>query len=361
MKVLHAALLQNYSSGVVSQMYSEYIAAKELGINYEVRIFMPQQDVPERYKEIIEFFQIENSIKIKTWIEIRRKYYEWLGSKKDSIDIYVLRYLMYDPCQYFFIKNNDKKVYLVHHTLEIPELRLNGIKGYTQSILEKYWGDKSIKSSAGIVGVTNEIVSYERLRSKCDTKLGIVYPNGISMSNLDIQDFREGNIPEILFVASYFYDWHGLDILIEEMKRSDLNVTIHIVGKVRDSNLVDLKKDKRFVIHSSLTYSQIEAISARCWIALGSFALFRAKIKEGSTLKVREYLNNGLPVYSGHKDIFPEDFNFYKYDHLNIKNMVIFANEMRNVNKMEVRKQAEKYISKKIILKQFYNQINKDI
>lgn len=361
MKVLHTALMQYYSSGVVSQMYSEYIAAKNLGINYEVKIFMPQQDIPDRYKEIIEFFQIENSIKIKIWLEIRKKYYGWLISKKNSTDVYILRYVMYDPYQYLFVKNNDKKVYLVHHTLEIPELRLNGIKGYIQSLLEIYWGNKSIKSSFGIVGVTNEIVNYEILRSKCDNKLGIVYSNGISLSNLDILDLRESNTPEVLFVASYFYDWHGLDLLIKEMKKSDQNIIIHIVGKVRDSDLEDLNKDKRFIVHSSLSHSQIKKISARCWIALGSFALFRNRIKEGSTLKVREYLSNGLPVYSGHKDIFPEDFKFYKYESLDIENMVIFAHEMRRVNKVEVRKEAEKYISKEILLKDFYNKIYENI
>ncbi len=361
MRVLHTALLQYYSSGVVSQMYSEYLAAKNLGIDYDVKIFMPQQDIPEKYKEIIEFFQIENSMKLKVWVEIRKKYYQWLLSKKDNVDIFLLRYIMYDPYQYLFIRNNNKKVLLVHHTLEIPELRLNGFKGRIQSLLESFWGNKSIKLSYGIVGVTNEIVNYERQRAGCCNKLGIVYPNGIALKKIDILDLRDPNIPEILFVASYFYDWHGLDLLIKEMKKSEQNIIIHIVGSVKDSDLENLNKDKRFIIHSSLSHDEIEKISARCWVALGSFALFRKNIQEGSTLKVREYLSNGLPVFSGHKDVFPESFEFYKNESLNIESILEFAYKMRTIDKVEVRNQAENYISKEILLKEFYDKICKDI
>lgn len=361
MRVLHSTLMKHYSSGIVFQMYSEYKAAKKIGIDYDVKIFMPEQSVPDEYKEIIHFFKIENSSKISSWFEIRKKYYEWLSTEQNAIDIYVLRYLMYDPYQYFFIKNNRKKIYLVHHTLELPELRMNGFKGYIQSLLDSYWGGGAIKAASGIVGVTGEIVNYEKKRAKCQDKIGIIYPNGIDVDKDEILDLRESYIPEILFVASYFYEWHGLDTLIEKAEESNLNFIIHIVGCVSERDAENLKKDKRFVWHSSLTSEEIIKVSAKCWIALGSFALYRKKLNEGCTLKVREYLKNGLPVYSGHQDIFPIDFLFYKYSELELEKIVNFAHEMRKINKADVRNASENYISKEVLLENFYKQITKEI
>ncbi len=44
----------------------------------------------------------------------------------------------------------------------------------------------------------------------------VVYPNGILYSDGDdaLVD-RRGDRPEIIFVASYFFDWHGLDALFD--------------------------------------------------------------------------------------------------------------------------------------------------
>ena len=352
--------MQHYSSGIVLQMYNEYKAAKKIGIPYDVKIFMPEQNVPDKYKEIIHFFKIENTAKFLIWCEIRKKYYEWLNTKQSTIDIYVLRYLFYDPYQYFFIKDISKKVYLVHHTLELPELRMNGIKGNIQALLDNYWGNKSIRAAFGVVGVTDEIVKYEKERIKCNNKIGVIYPNGITVTKDEILDSRKMAIPEILFVASYFYDWHGLDLLIEAARKSNLDFIIHIVGNVSDKDLENMKEDKRFIIHNSLTSEEIDKLSAKCWIALGSFALYRKKLTQGSTLKVREYLSNGLPVFSGHQDIFPESFIFYKYESLNIDNIVDFAYKMRIFDKVDIKLKAEKYISKEILLKDFYNKL-KDI
>lgn len=360
MKILYTTLMQHYSSGIVLQMYNEYKAAKKIGIPYDVKIFMPEQNVPDKYKEIIHFFKIENTAKFLIWFEIRKKYYEWLNTKQSTIDIYVLRYLFYDPYQYFFIKDINKQVYLVHHTLELPELRMNGIKGNIQALLDNYWGNKSIRAAFGVVGVTDEIVNYEKERIKCNNKIGIIYPNGITVNKDEILDSRKIAIPEILFVASYFYDWHGLDLLIEAARKSNLDFIIHIVGNISDKDLENMKKDKRFIIHNSLRSEEIDKLSAQCWIALGSFALYRKKLTQGSTLKVREYLNNGLPVYSGHQDIFPYDFLYYKYSKLDLEKILNFAYEMRNSSKEEVRDLSKKYISKDILLKNFYIKINKN-
>jgi hypothetical protein len=46
---------------------------------------------------------------------------------------------------------------------------------------------------------------------------------------------------------------------------------------------------------------------ARADVAIGSLGLYRAKLQEASTLKVREYLARGIPTILGYRDTdFPE-------------------------------------------------------
>lgn len=362
MKILHAALIYDFysASGIVNQMYDELQSAKEIGINFDVKVFSPSHKIPDKYKELFVFVHnYESKNKINSWINYRKKYYSWLESQSDCVDCYILRYSTYDPFQYFFIKNSKKPVYLVHHTKELDELHLLGIKGILASYFDRFWGNKAIRLSTGIIAVTNELINYEKNRINDSNKRSIVYPNGIKIKNNYIND-RRGEIPEILFVASFFYNWHGLDILIDEAKRSNLNFLIHIVGDINHKDAQNLKADKKFIYHSKLSLDEIDNLSERCWIALGSFALYRKNLEEASTLKVREYLNNGLPVYSGHFDQFPKDFLFYKKSNLNLNDILEFAYEMREYSKEKVRDLSIPYISKKILLKNLYNNISKD-
>ncbi|MFX8895379.1 glycosyltransferase family 1 protein, partial [Acinetobacter baumannii] len=83
---------------------------------------------------------------------------------------------------------------------------------------------------------------------------------------------------------------------------------LHIVGDVSVEDELLAKKDSRVILHGPLTNIEISQLMSKMWIGLASFGLFRKRMKEACTLKVREYLNYGLPIYSGHKDIFPEEF-----------------------------------------------------
>jgi hypothetical protein len=364
MKILHSAMLNKFTSGlgIASQMYDELQSAKDSNIDYDVKIFSPMQNIPKKYKELFEFcgFEVSKHTAI-SWVKYRKLYYSWLKNKEEEVDCYILRYSTYDPFQYFFIKSVNKPVYLVHHTKELDELGLLGLKGKFMCYIDRLFGNKSIRHAAGIIGVTNELVEYEKSRINDFSKISIVYPNGIKMGKKIFNDRRSIDIPEILFVASYFYSWHGLDLLIADVENSDSDFLIHIVGNVSKKDAENLKKDKRFILHSNLNSEEISKLSEQCWIALGSFALYRKNLKEASTLKVREYLNNGLPVYSGHIDSFPKNFLFYKYDALNIQNILEFAHKVRVIDKEEVMNSSEEYISKEVLLNNLYKKLNENI
>ncbi len=359
MKILHSALMKNFASGIVNQMYDEYISAKDIGVvDFDVKIFSPYQTVSPKFENLFNFYNISNNTsKLLSWIEFRKAYYSWLKEKESEIDIYILRYSAYDFLQYYFIKNSKKPVYLIHHTKELDELRSLGVKGHFLSIIDEFFGNKSIRASAGIIGVTEEIIEYEKNRINCSDKRSFLYPNGIKIKNYNLKD-RRNNIPQFLFVASFFYDWHGLDLLIKAVKDSDQEIVIHVVGKVNDSDYLNMQSDKRFHYHGLLSHDEILNIAEQCWLGIGSLALYRKNMDQACTLKVREYLSMGLPTYSGYSDIFPDTFEFYKFGSVDVEKMISYSAETRSINKKEVVEKAIPYIAKDKIFFRLMNEIN---
>src|SRR5690606_7429253 len=90
---------------------------------------------------------------------------------------------------------------------------------------------------------------------------------------------------------------------------------------------------------------------------LGSLAMDRQNLNEGATLKVREMLAMGIPVYSTHIDTaLPPSFLFYRYDKkISINNIISFAKDQKSIRRSIVRDSSIRYISKK---ENMYNVMN---
>lgn len=358
MKFLHTAMMRSESSGILNQMYGESISARDIGVDYQVKIFTEDTSISSKYADILEVFHPTQQNKISRWIEFRKAYYQWLESQQAEVDCFVLRYSLYDPFQLGFLKQVKSPVYLVHHSKEIEELKTYGMKGKILSMFETIWGNQSLQYCSGTVAVTNELIEYEKQRINNPEKKSILYSNGIFFEKNQLIDRRKPETIEMLFVASYFYDWHGLDLLIQSIQQShNQNILVHLVGKISETDQVAIQNDPRFICHGHLNSDSIAKISQSCVIALGSFALYRKNLREGSTLKVREYLSLGLPVYSGHVDTFPDDFKFYKFGELCIDDMIQYAHEMMSYPKEVIRDSSEKYISKLILLENFIKKL----
>ncbi|MCK4078406.1 glycosyltransferase family 4 protein [Acinetobacter radioresistens] len=363
-KVLHTAALLSPPSGIISQMTWEQDAALNLDIEWRVQMYCPLNS--ENISSVSFFDKNIDRLSIKTpldkliaWFKLRRNYHEWLLNQQDDIDIFVLRYYVHDPFQLRFLKRCKKPVYLVHHTLEEPELKLpGGFSGWLRSQLESQLGKPTISTAKGIIGVTQEILNYEKLRSSSFDKASFIYPNGIIYKTLDLLDKRNEKIPELLFVAN-FAPWHGLDLLLNELTKSNEKFILHLVGNLT-SDLQVLAQDKRVIVHGRLNHEEIIELSQRCWIGLSSFALQRNKMKEACPLKVREYLMLGLPVYGNYKDIFPKESVFFKEGDENIDEILRFAYDSRNLNKREVALMAKDQIDKEVLLSKLCNWLLKE-
>lgn len=360
-RVLHSAALLRPPSGICTQMDWEQEAANELGIDWQVKMYCPWKSASNfkvlHFDNQISATAIQTSIeKFKAWINLRRNYHQWLLNQQETIDIFLLRYYVHDPFQWQFVRQCKKPVYLVHHTLEIPELALpGGINGFVRSTLEKIIGRASIKKAAGIIGVTQEIADYELARSGTSKQKSHIYPNGIVFRNQILHDRRSTDIPELLFVAN-FAPWHGLDRLLIAMRHSNAKLKLHLVGKIPDI-LLPMTQDPRIEAHGNLSHEQIKHLSEQCWIGLASFALDRKKMNQACPLKTREYLMFGLPVYGDYKDIFPENTPYFQTGNENLEEILSFAKKTRTLEKNQIASLAQPSIDKKNLLAELFSSI----
>lgn len=360
MKILHSALMVGFSSGIVNQMFAEYLSSKQLDLNLDVRIFSQYVDEKHDYEQLFLSYQPKNKNKFTSWLEFRINYYNWLLSHQEDYDCFILRYSAYDPLLTRFLYKIKKPVFLVHHTKEIVELKTFGIKGYILSLVESFFGNISLKKCKGIVGVTQEIIDYElnRISSK---KINILYPNGIIISNQKLENVIDREIPQFLFIASYFYEWHGLDLLIEAVQKSNSKFIIHLVGDLQNEDLDKIKLDNRFIHYGRLNSEEIYSLSKSCVVGLSSFALYRKDMEQACTLKVREYLSMGLGVYANYDEVFPQNFKYYKKGPIEIEQIINYSNFISKESKSHIQSESKKLISKDILISDLIRKLHKII
>ena len=360
MKVLHVTGKITPSKGQVMQLEGEIKAARDLKINWDTKIFCPKGSnvagasvvfskkvSTEDYKS---FFQ-----KVLIWSKFRKDFYSWLKTQEEFYDVILLRYNFHDPFQYLYLKNTKKPVYLIHHEMEVKLLKSEGgIISILRSFLEYVLGKLCLKHAHGAISVTEEISEYQKKRSNNIKLKTFVYPNGIDTDSMPIVNKIETIKPNLLFIAGIFAPWHGIDILLESISKSSDDFTLHLIGKLEAKYLKIAKNDKRIIIHGVINRNEIPKIASLCNIGIDSLALYRSGLKYSSSLKTRDYLSMGLPVFSACFDIFSSDFKFYKTSEPCIENILKFANEMKKYTREEVKDASIEFIDKKFIINNLY-------
>lgn len=362
LQVIHITAVREISAGQRKQLKYEYCASHKLeNINWTTLVL--HTGVP------VEPF--ERRIPLAFRFLFLRNLYAWciaLRLAKD-VDFILLRHMTFDPFALLFaplIKNRVS----VHHSREVEELLLirKGFMGRMASSLEKITGKFAVKRAIGVLGVTNDIAQYQSHIS-IPNKPYHTYPNGISLDEIILaNDNRDLHEVSVVFICGTFSEWHGLDRLIKAVDDIQTNVSeilkIHLIGKLSDFqkqeiNATDIRR-KVFNLHGTLRTDQYMQVIEKCDIGLGSLAMDRQNLVEGSTLKVRELLAMGIPVYSGHIDTaLSSNFLFYNYTkHLEIDNMIEFAKNMKSYSRLEVRQAATPFIDKTLILESMDKKLN---
>lgn len=110
---------------------------------------------------------------------------------------------------------------------------------------------------------------------------------------------------------------------------------------------------------STLAPDEFFPFFANADFGLAALAMERNGLREGSTLKVREMLAAGIPVFSTHSDpSFPQEFDFFRLrDEIRLEDFVEFAGRMKAYSRSDVRLASEMHISKELIMRDFLEKL----
>jgi len=335
-------------------MQYEYEAVKKLNICWDTFLF---STLEPSYT-----FMIHINPKLPTilqWLKV----YRWVLKKRRDYDIILFRNIKADFIGWIFMRF-FKQIITVHHTKEIEECKLvqPGYYGTALTWLEKTFGKKKLRHVKGIVAVTEEIAKYELKRINVE-KPTLVIPNGIHSDLIKPIPDRRNKNPKAIFISSNFDTWQGLDLILHSyIQNPDSQLELHLVGHVEEKFYYLIQQiNKQHILihlHGTLLKYQLEEILSLTDIGLGSFALFRKGLTEACTLKIREYLSGGIPVFAGHKDSgLPPDFPYYFRGEPDIIEIEKHARKCRTIPRKKIADAALPYIDKAKIIERAYRNL----
>lgn len=337
-------------------MHWEQLAANELGLAWSARILGP---VPEEHKEIaIEFpWSGSTSSPLAAWILLRWRYNFWLWRQRKDFDLFLLRYNVHDPLQVIFLLLMGRRALLVHHAIEVDELRsFSGPMSRLRTLLEVLTGKLSVTLASGVLGVTDEIVRHQVARSLRPKRFSATYPNGIHLPVEPASDNRS-EVPTFLFVASEFEPWQGLDLLLSSAATSTADFKVHVVGSLNSALRESAAVDERFVLHGHLEPTMIRRFASESWLGLSSLALWRQGLTQACALKVRDYLAWGLPCAGSYEETLPNGFKFYSQTEVAMPALLEIAHMHRHTPRDEVATASAPFISKTGAFNQMYESL----
>jgi glycosyltransferase involved in cell wall biosynthesis len=286
-----------------------------------------------------------------------RNFYAWyvIARLSRRYDYVLLRHMPFDPFVFLFAPFIRNRIG-VHHAKEVEELRLinGGIKGRLASWLERLSGKVAVKTARAILGVTPEL-GYYQTQLRAPHKPHFVYANGIDVNSVELlADNRDAQQLNIAFICNTFSAWHGLDRFVDAVAHIDempQGVQIHLIGKVSQAQHEHINSlgssSNVFKVYGYLESDKYRRLLSWCDIGMGSLAMDRQSLKQGTTLKVREMLALGLPIYSSHEDSsLPDSFPYYINDRVDMNHIFRFARTMKSHSRLQVRQAAEPLIGK---------------
>lgn len=356
LRILHLSISRQFSHGQINQLRYEDSASKTIKDVEWVTLGYHRGSEEGRFiKKIPVLFRPI----------FLRSLYGWLLALRLSkeYDVLLMRHMTFDPFALifsFFIHNRVS----VHHSKEIEELKLvrSGWRGRFASLVEAYTGRVAVRNTKMILGVTEEIARYEQ-KVRAPWKPFAVYPNGIDVDSVKkLHDARFADQIHMAFICGSFSHWHGLDKIIAaanvyKAKKDCLPMHIHLIGQLSQKQLFTLSSigsaHLEFHTHGLMRPEEYRPILAKCDFGVGSLALERKGLKEASTLKVREMLALGLPVYAGHKDVaLMKNCPWARVvSEVTLSDLQDFGVSMKKISRDQVRGESSHLIAKADIMK----------
>lgn len=220
---------------------------------------------------------------------------------------------------------------------------------------ELIWYKKVLRKSAGVISVTSEIGKF--YAQKVPRLKKYTVGNGI-----DTKVVNEYYLPKFdnqhlhaLMICSHPNPWHGTDRLVRGLLNysGDKQIKLHLVGNfdaLTNRLAKQVTNPHEVIFYGFLSREEIDVVKNKCHVSIGSLALHRIPLKQGSVLKVREYLSSGMPTVIGYEDEDIANSPLKKYVYqipandspVNFNKLFTFASEIFQQKKFvaEIREQA---------------------
>ena len=355
-KILHVAAAIADAPGVARQMEMEQFAANESGLDWRSVLFVPRAGRAE--SSVVMPVESGGTLGPAQWWKFRRQVAQKTIELMDDRDIVLYRY----PPSDLNLRNirraaRSKTLLSVHHALEAKELAvLGGRFGVVRGALEDQLAPLQLKGWDGVIGVTHEIAEFQEDRLELPKGRAFIYPNGVAFVDPPAADSR-GDLPELVFLASAFHPWQGLDRLRRAVAGSRAKFRLHLIGSLSEEQRAGCASDTRIELHGNLHREAVLDLLARAWVGVAGLAFDRSHLSQACPLKTRDYLAAGVPVVSGHDDVFPGDFPYYRRTGTDIEAILAAAHEWRSVDRATVREAARPHIDKVELVRRLHGEL----
>lgn len=358
MKIAYISIIPAFSSGIFRTIKEKADVSIKNDLNIDFYLLNPVEEYRKDNLHIIKknYPLIPASfLRIVLFRLLKLKNIEKLIDL-NKYDAIALRYPLVDSIgnDKFLTKYGDK-IFTEHHTDEISELLSIGRKvDKARALLEKYFSKKFLSKIAGIIAVTEEIRKVEL--SKIEKNIpSIVIGNGISPDNIKRTGFApfDNRVLKMIFVASSFAPWHGLENLLHLLKNyeGDIKIELNLVGNINSKQKQIIKtisnKNIKIVAHGEVYGEKLDELFASMNIAVSTLALSKNNMKEACPLKSREYIVRGIPFVYAYKD---SDLNGsesfakrFQENSISIEEIIKFAAFASN-NKEKIEKEMKQYV-----------------
>ena len=289
---------------------------------------------------------------------------KFLEAKK--IDWAIVRYGLSDLSIHSFVRKYKNKIIFEHHSKELNELSVNrhyGLYGFVQLYLEKLLPSRYSKNLKNVIGVTPDILEYQRDRFNFKPHFGVVFPNAIdhkiiikaSKKKLNNENFK------IIFSAGRFSRWHGLDILINSLEKYEgaRKITLTLVGEITDENKSQIAKFKNSsveIVQTGLVArEELFSLYKLHHLGVDSLGLKRLGILDGSSLKSKEYIARSMPYICVSKDAglrWAKNFMYYieNVENINFADIISWYETLNDLDYIENYQGALKNISWSVVI-----------
>lgn len=227
--------------------------------------------------------------------------------KKMNVDIVYMRTpRLYMPFIGMGLKS--KKVIMELNSDDVEEWKCNNkIIWFFNNITRKFF----YSLADAFVSVSEELTKrYSNFNLKT-----ITIGNGVNVKNYEFIKNTHNSRPQVCFVGSPGFLWHGID-KIEELAKRAVDFDFHFIGDTG----VNTKNTKYYGYQEK---EKVNEIISKCDVAFSTMSLHVKNMDEASPLKSRQYLALGIPLIYAYNDtdlIGDEDFALKIENHeLNVK------------------------------------------